>query len=99
MSESSLPRALELRINRIANDRAHGPGTQTTQTRYRKRYQIEKAALLAQAVTWFAMGKTFDEVMGLLKAPAGEDRTKRKKAQAKLSKAINALKKQIMEMP
>lgn len=87
MAGSALPRELQLLINQIANDRTHyivsNPG-------YRKAYREEKARLLAQVVTWLAMGKTLNEILENLRA-----RCPKKKAELKA--IIEALRKKVWE--
>lgn len=90
-SRHGIPRDLELRINQLANERAHRSPFQS-RTGYRKSYQDEKARLLAQVVTRLASGKTLDEVLAELP-------TIPKKRYSKILATYNAIRKAIMEMP
>lgn len=89
MPGSKLPRNLELRINQIANDRAHSTNSRSG---YREAYWKEKSRLCAQVVIWLAKGESIEDVMERLSDRPGEVR-------AKLLKAIAELKKEIMGRP
>lgn len=91
MGKKGIERDLELRINQLANERAHRSPFQS-RTGYRKSYQEEKARLLAQVITWLGSGKTLDEVLAELP-------TIQKNRYSKLMETYKAIRKAILEMP
>lgn len=92
MARSKQLREIELIVNRIANERAIAviPGTWDRE-RYRLAYLEHKAALMTKVALWAAAGESQECI---LKRLGAGQRAKK----AALVKAINELRKRLMEM-
>lgn len=92
MAKSTLPREIELAVNRIANDRAVAvfPGSRDRE-RYRRAYLEQKAALMTKVVLWVAAGESEEDILQRLGT------RQRAKRQA-LQKALNEVRKRLMDM-
>lgn len=92
MARSKLFREIELTVNRIANDRAvAGIPVTKDRERYRRAYLEQKAALMTKVAMWAAAGESEEEILQRLGA-------RQREKQVALKKAINEVRKRLMDM-
>lgn len=92
MARSKLFREIELAVNRLANDRAVAviPGSKDRE-RYRQAYLEQKAALMTKVALWAAAGESEEEILQRLGA-------RQRAKQTALQKALNEVRKRLMDM-